>query len=174
MDNQPLVLPFPMPDSERIRGAYWDLYNSEEGTDQERNEVDEADQLPRPWDIASCTEPDLRRDVWQWYEQFVTWFNHEYVWDPAVGMIPPCWPLHPHLVHDIGVLADQRRVIATASNSNGLEEWHRLMVPDFLERLRMRIKQHCDDHHQPWPSRARFSRYLADAAARSDAVGLDA
>jgi hypothetical protein len=39
-------------------------------------------------------------------EALVTWLNHEYVWDVA-NVIPPCWP-HPHLVHEIAVLADQR------------------------------------------------------------------
>lgn len=159
MDAEPLGRPFPMPDSERIREAYWDLFLSDEGTDEQKERLGEADLLPRPWDIATCTAADLRRDVWQWYERVVTWFNHEYVWDPAAGMIPPCWPLHPHLVHDIGVLADQRRMIAQAINSNSLEEWHRYSVPAFLERLNDRIRQHCDDQHQPWPARARFARH---------------
>jgi hypothetical protein len=30
---------------------------------------------------------------------FVTWLNHEYVWDVA-DVIPPCWPQHSHLVHE--------------------------------------------------------------------------
>lgn len=167
MGNQPLVQPFPMPTSERLRVAYWDLYLSDEGTDAQKERLGEVAGLPRPWDIASCTDPDLRRDAWEWYEAVVTWFNHEYVWDPAAGMIPPCWPQHPHLVHDIGVLADQRRMIALAHNSNSLEEWHRCSVPAFLDRLHERVKQHCDDHHQPWPARARFSRHLADLEGRS-------
>jgi hypothetical protein len=157
MTVEPLVQPFPMPTSERIRIAYWNLYLSEDGTDAQRKWLGEAQLLPRPWDIATCTDPDLRTDVWNWYEAVVTWFNHEYVWDPAAGMIPPCWPLHPHLVHDIGVLADQRRVIAQATNSNSLEEWHRYSVPAFIERLHDRVKQHCDYEHQAWPARARFA-----------------
>jgi hypothetical protein len=135
--------------------------------DAQKDRLGEVALLPRPWDIASCTDPDLRRDVWEWYEAVATWFNHEYVWDPAAGMIPPCWPQHPHLVHDIGVLADQRRMIALAHNSNSLEEWHRYSVPALFDRLHERVKQHCDDQHQPWPARARFSRYLADLEGRS-------
>jgi hypothetical protein len=167
MSNEPLVQPFPMPTGERLRVAYWDLYLSDEGTDAQKERLGDVALLPRPWDIATCTDPDLRRDVWEWYEAVVTWFNHEYVWDPAAGMIPPCWPQHPHLVHDIGVLADQRRMIALANNSNSLEEWHRYSVPAFFDRLHERVKQHCDDHHQPWPARARFSRHLADVERRS-------
>ncbi|MCG2805129.1 MAG: hypothetical protein L6256_06745, partial [Propionicimonas sp.] len=139
---------------------------SDKGTDAQKDRLGDVAGLPRPWDIASCPDPDLRRDVWQWYEAVVTWFNHEYVWDPAAGMIPPCWPQHPHLVHDIGVLADQRRMIAQAHNSNSLEEWHRYSVPAFFDRLHGRVKQHCDDHHQPWPARARFSRHETEALGR--------
>ena len=173
MDAEPLVQPFPMPTSELIRTAYWDLYLSDEGTDAQKKRLGEADRLPRPWDIATCTDPELRRDVWQWYEAVVTWFNHEYVWDPNAGMIPPCWPLHPHLVHDIGVLADQRRLIAQATNSNSLEEWHRYSVPAFFERLAERVKQHCDDQHHAWPARARYSRYSAQSPDRSKTMDAD-
>jgi hypothetical protein len=48
---------------------------------------------------------------------------------PAPGTSPPvipgCWPQHPHLVHEIAVLADQRRRAGTARTSDVLEEWHR-------------------------------------------------
>ena len=72
-------------------------------------------------------------------------------------MIPTCWALHPHLVHEIGVLADQRRRAALALNSNALEEWHRYSVPSFIDRLMERLKQHCDAQHQAWPARNRFN-----------------
>ena len=156
MESQ-LVWPFPMPD-DLIRAAYWNLHLSENGTEDQKRRLGPASQLPRPWDIATCTDPDLRAAVWHWYTDVVTWFNHEYVWDPNAGMIPPCWRQHPHLIHDIGVLADQRRLVALATNSNSLEEWHRYSVPAFLERLADRVRQHCDDHHQPWPARSRFAR----------------
>ena len=48
-----------------------------------------------------------------------------------------------------------------ATNANALEEWHRYSIPAFLERLQKRAKQHCDDHHQPWPARTRFAHHLA-------------
>ena len=172
MDTEPLVQPFPMP-SERIRLTYWDLHLSEEGNPAQQKRLGRADLLPRPWDIATCTDPDLRRDVWDWYEAVVTWFNHEYVWDPAAGMIPPCWPQHPHLVHDIGVLADQRRLVALATNSNALEEWHRYSVPAFLERLHDRVSLHCDDRHQAWPARARYARHAADETTRRSQIERD-
>lgn len=178
MDAQPLVWPFPMPTSERILEAYWDLDLIETGTDLQRERLGNAGDLPRPWDLASCTDPDLRRDVWQWYEDVVTWFNHEYVWDPAAGMIPPCWPLHPHLIHDIGTLAGQRRHAGLVSSSAPLEEWHRYAVPAFLDRQRERSRQHCEEGHQAWPARSRFVRHESaqrgsrDAALDGDLVSI--
>ena len=175
MTGEPLVQPFPMPDSDLIRDAYWNLYLSEEGTEQQKEHLGDASLLPRPWDIATCTTPDLRRDVWEWYENVVAWFTHDNVWDPAAGFIPPCWPLHPHLVHEIGTLADQRRRVALAITSNAMEEWHRYSAPSFLDRLQERIKQHCDDQHQAWPARARFNRYGGEpiAASRRQAQASD-
>lgn len=175
MQPSPLVQPFPLPTSDLIREAYWDLFLSEHGTEADKDRVGEVALLPRPWDIATCTDPRLRACVWDWYAAVVTWFNSEYAWDPAHGMIPPCWPLHPHLVHDIGVLADQRRRAGMAVNSNALEEWHRYGVPAFLDRLRGRIKQHCDTEHQPNPARSRHARHQSPDAAslRDQAIGAD-
>ena len=45
--------------------------------------------LQRPWDPATCQDPLLRQEVWDWLEEFVVWFNREYVWDPNAGMIRP-------------------------------------------------------------------------------------
>ena len=176
MDDYALVWPFPMPDSELIREAYWDLYLSENGTDGAEARSDEADQLPRPWDIATCTDPDLRRDVWEWYEQFVTWFNHEYVWDPAAGMIPPCWPLPPaprprHRRPRRPAPHDRASHQQQLASKNGTAT----PSPPSSARLRERIKQHCDDNHQPWPARTRFGRHksVPQADSRNAAILAD-
>ena len=78
--------------------------------------------LPRPWDPPTCVDPDLRAELWEWLEAVVTWLNHEYVWDVS-GIIPHCWPKHPHLVHEVAVLADLRRRAGQALSSDALEEW---------------------------------------------------
>ena len=79
--------------------------------------------------------------------------------------IPDCWPMHPHLVHEIAVVADQRRRAGHAPNSDILENWHRYVLPGFIDRMRRRLKQSCDDDHQPWPARSRHTRHISEAAS---------
>ncbi len=159
--NEPLVLQFPPPDSVELQKAYRNLYLSANGTEADKKRIGNPAKLPRPWDPASCTNPALRRELWAWLDDFVTWFNHEYVWDHNAGMIPACWPQHPHLVHEIAVLADQRRRAGIDPTSSALEEWHRFGIPGFLERVRTRTKNSCDEHHSHWPAAARHARFIS-------------
>jgi len=105
----------------------------------------------------------------------VTWLNREYVWDVG-AVIPSCWPKHPHLVHEIAVLADQRRRASTSLTSDALEEWHRYALPAFIDRVRTRVKDHCEEGHQGWPARSRYARHISDQASRErrDVYGRDA
>jgi hypothetical protein len=93
----------------------------------------------------------------------VTWLNHEYVWDVA-DVIPPCWPQHPHLVHEIAVLADQRRRAGQALTSEALEDWHRYRLPSFTERMRTRLRYHGQENHQSWPAKGRYTRHIGEAS----------
>jgi hypothetical protein len=159
----------------RTRNAYRELHLAAYGTKEQRRAVGNPDTLPRPWEPASCTEPRLRAEVWAWLEQVVTWLNHEYVWDIG-AMIPSCWPHHPHLVHEIAVLADQCRRAGTALGSDALEEWHRYALPGFVDRMRARLRSHCEEGHQPWPARSRYTRHTsneAEARARHRAYSHD-
>lgn len=161
----PLVLPFPPPDSKELRKAYSDLYLAVNGDEETKKRIGNPNKLPRPWDPATCLKPDLRAELWAWLDDVVIWFNHEYVWDHNVGMIPACWPQHPHLVHEIAVLADQRRRAGLDPTSSALEEWHRYCVPGFLERLKTRTKNSCDEHHIAWPALARHLRHVSGPAS---------
>jgi hypothetical protein len=174
MTDRPIALPFPLPDGPELSAAYKDLHLAAHGDDETKAIIGDPALLPRPWDPPTCRKRQLRQELWKWLDEFVTWFNTEYVWDPAAGMIPPCWPQHPHLVHEIAVLADQRRRAGIDTSSNSLEEWHRYSVPAFLDRLRQRTKSNCDEHHQPWPARARFDRHGADSAVAERQVALRA
>ena len=164
MTDRPLALPFPPPDGPELSAAYKELYLAAHGDDATKKAIGDPALLPRPWDPPTCRKRQLRRELWEWLDAVVIWFNTEYVWDPTAGMIPPCWPQHPHLVHEIAVLADQRRRAGIDTSSNTLEEWHRYTVPAFLDRLRQRIKSHCNEHHQPSPARTRHARHSSNSA----------
>ena len=152
--------------------AYRDLYLAAEGSDNQKATIGDPSLLPKPWDPPTCRNPHLRAELWEWLDQVVLWLNHEYVWDPD-GMIPPCWPQHPHVVHELAVLADQRRRVGLTLDSNGLEEWHRYTLPGFLDRMRARLKAHCDQDHQPWPARGRHARSTDQRNQRRQGAYLD-
>ena len=151
-----MARPFPTP-GWLVELAHRELQRSANGTSDQILALGDIHELPRPWEPESCPAR-LRGEIWAWLEQVVDWLNTDYSWDPD-GLIPACWPHHPHLVHEIAVLADQRRLAGQALTSDLLEEWHRYTLPSFHDRLRSRIRSHCDDDHQPWPARGRHTRY---------------
>ncbi|SER27802.1 hypothetical protein [Microlunatus flavus] len=105
--------------------------------------------LPRPWIPATCTSPGLLHELRAWFGDVVDWLNAQHTWNPD-SAIPPCWSRHPHLVHDIAVLADQRRRAEDTTSSTALEHWHRVVLPAFLDRTRASIGQWCAADHQPY------------------------
>ncbi|MGL5823395.1 MAG: hypothetical protein ACRCYU_00800 [Nocardioides sp.] len=153
----PLIHPFPTP-GELVRHAYSELHIAINGTPEQQQALGNHAHLPRPWEPATCLDPELRHQLWAWLDDVVTWLNHDYTWD-ATGLIPTCWPHHPHLTHEIAVLADQRRRAGLAKTSDALEEWHRYSLPAFTERMRTRLRSHCDHGHQPWPARPRHTEH---------------
>ncbi|MFC3689268.1 hypothetical protein [Aquipuribacter hungaricus] len=167
-----MVAPFPQP-AQLVRLAYRELHIAATGTKEQIAALGDPALLPRPWDPASCIQPQLRRQVWEWLEQVVTWLNSEYVWDAEAAVLP-CWPQHPHLVHEIAVLADQRRRTGAELTSEALEDWHRYSLPAFQDRTRTRTKGHCQDGHEPWPAKGRHTRHTAEAAHRARAEVYDA
>ena len=48
--------------------------------------------------------------------------------------------------------------------SDALEEWHRYSLPAFTDRMRNRLRTHCDDEHKSWPAKPRHSEHLADTS----------
>ncbi len=164
----PLAQPFPRP-GRLVDHAYRELSISVNGTPEQIKALGDLRRLPRPWDPPTCTHPDLRLEVWVWLDDVVTWLNHDHIWDTD-GFIPSCWPEHPHLVHDLAVLADQRRRAGMAHTSDALEDWHRYALPAFLDRMRDRLKSHCENGHQPWPSASRHARHTSDPHRRKRAT----
>lgn len=168
----PIVRTFPEP-GKGIQQAYRELDLAENGTDAQIKALGELHLLPRPWDPASLTQPQLRQEAWVWLEAVTTWLNLEYVWDVA-AMIPPCWPQHPHLVHEIAVIADQRRRAGRALTSDALEEWHRYALPSFVDRMKSRTSQHCEEGHQDWPAKGRFARHVSQEPTQQRRRAFDA
>ncbi|MDN5715638.1 MAG: hypothetical protein L0G89_00230 [Janibacter sp.] len=158
----PLARAFPKP-GPGLTQAFRELDIAMDGTPEQVKALGDLRALPRPWDPPSITQPQLRREVWAWLEAAVTWLNLEYTWDVG-AFIPECWPKHPHIVHEVAVIADLRRRAGTALTSDALEEWHRYALPAFTERMRSRIKTGCDTGHQEWPARSRFHRHVSDTA----------
>jgi hypothetical protein len=70
-------------------------------------------------------------------------------------------------VHEIAVLADQRRRAGYAFTSDALEEWHRYSLPAFTERMKSRLRNHCEDGHQAWPAKGRHTRHVTDSSLRT-------
>ncbi len=167
-----MVAPFPEP-GRHLTQAHRELHIAATGTPDQVNALGDLRLLPRPWDPPTCTNPELRHDLWQWLEHVVDWLNTQTVWDPA-GVIPDCWPHHPHLVHDIAVLADQRRRASNALTSDPLEEWHRYALPAFDERTRTRLKSHCDEGHQTCPAKGRHARHVSEPATTDRAHAFKA
>ena len=157
---QLLLQPFPNP-GPRVTDAFRQLDLAATGTTAQKAVLGDPARLPRPWDPATCTDPALRGQLWEWLDTVVIWLNHEHTWD-AGDLIPTCWPAHPHLTHEIAVLAGQRRTSGLALTSDLLEEWHRYHLPAFLGRMRSQTKTHCDEGHRPWPGRSRAAQHTGD------------
>jgi hypothetical protein len=168
-----LAQPFPAP-GQLVALAYRELDLAANGSAEQIRALGDVRLLPRPWDPATCRTPQLREQLWAWLEAVVAWLVSEYVWDVA-DAIPACWPEHPHLVHEVAVVADQRRRAGHAFTSDALEEWHRYNLPAFTERMKARLRNHCEDGHQPWPANGRYTRYTAETnrRAREDRYAAD-
>jgi hypothetical protein len=163
-DSKALVQPFPEP-GRLVQLAYRELDLATTRQQDRLLPLRELATLPRPWDPGTCQTSQLRNEVWFWLEAVVSWLNHEHVWDIA-DVIPTCWPQHPHIVHEIAVLADQRHSAGQALTSDPLEEWHRHSLPSFTERMRSRLRNHCQEDHQSWPAKGRYARHIGEASRR--------
>ena len=118
--------------------------------------------LPRPWDPATCP-PELRQNIYVWLDGVVAWINEQHTWR-VEKVIPLCWDLHPHIVHELATVACQRWDAGFALTSSVLEDWHRYTLPMFLDRVAQRIgATGCPPgRHQLHPGADRNKLYRAD------------
>jgi hypothetical protein len=135
-----------------------------------------ADDLARPWEPSTCT-PRLREQIWSWCDAVAAWINHDYAWRPD-HLIPACWPAHPHIAHELPVLACLRVDADAALDADALEAWHRDALPHFLDRLAARLgAAGCrTGTHTGWPAAARDGAYHGEAAVtdRQRRIHVDA
>lgn len=157
----PLVQKFPRP-------PHWVARNLEQlrGAAAKNGDSLVPGKIQRPWDPAGCRRAE-REKLWPWLDEVAAWINHEYVWQPA-GAIPACWPAHPALVHELALLACQWVVAVNATTPQLMDEWHRLALPSFTNRLTTRLGTGCPPgRHTGWPARSRHVEF-ADAAGRRE------
>jgi len=130
--------------------------------------------LSRPWDPPSCP-PALRQELWPWLDQVAGWINHEYSWQ-ADRVIPACWPAHPHIVHELAVVASLRASAGHALTADPMEDWHRYVLPGFLDRLTARLGgTPCPPgEHKKWPGASRYADYEGAKAVEKRTGAFDA
>lgn len=131
-------------------------------------------ELSRPWEPASCVE-ELREQLWWWCDEVAAWINHDYSWRPA-QLIPACWPAHPHLAHDLPVVACLRVEADASIDPAHLELWHREILPAFLERMTSTLGESCrTGTHTDWPAAARHDAYFNERGVtdRQERIYLD-
>jgi hypothetical protein len=109
----------------------------------------------------------MRSELWAWLDLVAMWVNEQHLWNVTRPGIPECWPAHPHLVHDLAVLACSRYYTSFAVTPAALEDWHRYGLPGFLERLRDRLGDGCQpSKHQPRPRRERDESHASTRVRR--------
>lgn len=154
----PLLAPFPAPPA-AVADAHARLTRPVPGDDAV------TEQLDRPWNPAACS-PTFRGVLWPWLDSVAIWVNHEYSWLTSRDIVPSCWPLHPHIGHELAVLACLRLGAEQSRTPHDLEEWHRYALPSFCARMADRLGDTCAmGRHRDWPARSRHVEHLSPAAA---------
>ena len=67
----------------------------------------------------------MRIELWAWLYVVAMWVDEQHLWNMTRPGIPECWPAHPHVVHDLAVLACSRYCTSFAVTPAALEDWHR-------------------------------------------------
>jgi len=159
-----LLDPFPTPQTP-LHDRLDDLRKAATHDKQARARVEEADDLDRPWDLATLSG-QLRQMLWLWCDDVVDWINRSYAWRPA-QLIPACWPRHPHIAAELPAVACQRYSAARAFSADELDRWHRETLPGFLDRMADRLGDGCrSGAHADWPAAARHDAYRAATGER--------
>jgi hypothetical protein len=165
---------FPAP-TEMIASYLSELREAATSTDEPDIERRRIAGLPRPWDPASCPS-HARPQIYFWLDHVVAWLNEQHTWRTEC-LIPICWDRHPHLVHEIAVVACMRWEATFARTPADLDTWQRFILPEFQHRMVERIgPAGCPPgRHQPAPGTPRQAIYRSpdEATQRDVRRGLD-
>ena len=137
----PMVTPYPQPGPALIR-VMARLQMAATRPPTEESDVIALMNLPRPWDPATCAGIE-RAELWRWLDDVATWINTQHLWNVNGPGVPECWPDHPHVVHDLAVVASTRVFATMTATPAALDEWHRYTLPAFLDRLHARLGEGC-------------------------------
>lgn len=159
-----IAAPFPTPPGV-VASLLDELRIAAASTDEPDEECRRVALLPRPWDPPSCL-PEIRQGMYSWMDEVVAWINEEHTWRTD-RVIPICWDLHPHVVHELATVACLRWEASFARTPAPLEEWHRFTLTAFLARVAERIGETgCPPgRHQPSPGAGRNGIYRAPEEA---------
>ena len=97
-----MAAPFPEPPGVIAR-LLDELRLAAAATDETEHESRRVAMLSRPWDPPSCP-PEIRRNVYVWLDDVVAWINEDHTWRTD-RVVPICWDLHPHIVHELATVA---------------------------------------------------------------------
>ena len=131
-----IATPFPPPPGV-VAAVLDELRIAAAATDETVHEARRVALLPRPWDPPTCV-PEIRQSMYAWMDEVVAWINEEHTWRTD-RVIPICWDLHPHVVHELATVACLRWEASFARTPAALEDWHRFTLPAFLSRVIDRI-----------------------------------
>ncbi len=96
-----MAAPFPEPPGVIAR-LLDELRLAAAATDETEHESRRVAMLSRPWDPPSCP-PEIRRNVYLWLDDVVAWINEDHTWRTD-RVVPICWDLHPHIVHELATV----------------------------------------------------------------------
>ena len=162
--SEEITWEFPLP-TKVLASAFADLQIARSDDERAKQALGPLSALARPWDPSTCP-PSLRAELWTWLDRVVRWINHEYTWQPD-RVLASCWPAHPHIVHELAVLACLRLAAGHALTADAMEDWHRYALPSFFDRMISRLGgAPCQPRlHRSWPGFGRFVDYESSDAA---------
>ena len=168
-----MLKPFPTPPQD-VRAAIERLHLAATSPLTDEDELRKLAALPRPWDPATC-HGGLRTHLCTWLDEVADWINTQHLWALRDPGLPACWPAHPHLVHDLAVVATTRYLASYAITPAALEDWHRYALPAFLSRLSERLGDGClAGHPELGPRHSRDLEFAqVRAIRRSEQAGVD-